>query len=833
MSLNYLDFAILIAYVLMVVSVGVVAAWLQKRKSAGSAAAAEEGAYFLAARTLPWPIIGLSLFSTNISTVHIVALCQEGFRSGLAYANFELGAVFTLVILAVFFVPFYLRARVTTLPDFLEKRYSRSCRDFLAFLSILTAIFIHIGVSLYAGGVVINAMMGIPGDLAHLMPTMIAIAVATGIYVVIGGLLSVTLTDAIQTTTLLLGSAIVTFFAFRKLGGWGELEGAVGPHMLSVLRPTGDFSGMPWHAALIGYPVIGIWYWCTEQTIVQRVLGAKDEDNGKAGALFAGFLKLLPMFLFVLPGLLCLALVYTGKIPPLADSKNAFAHMVMNLLPPGMRGLIVAALLAALMGTIAGALNSIATLFAYDLYKRFRPDTSEKKLVHIGRAATITGVVFAILWSPVIGKFDTIYNAIATMICYVAPPLSVTLTDAIQTTTLLLGSAIVTFFAFRKLGGWGELEGAVGPHMLSVLRPTGDFSGMPWHAALIGYPVIGIWYWCTEQTIVQRVLGAKDEDNGKAGALFAGFLKLLPMFLFVLPGLLCLALVYTGKIPPLADSKNAFAHMVMNLLPPGMRGLIVAALLAALMGTIAGALNSIATLFAYDLYKRFRPDTSEKKLVHIGRAATITGVVFAILWSPVIGKFDTIYNAIATMICYVAPPITAVFMVGIFWKRATAKAAIITLWGGFALGMIVFALDFYKEYTHWNMLFMHASGLLCLICLVLMVVVSLLTPDTNTEENRKLVWDSPLTPLRIPGAKGLLNYKLLSIVVMLAASTIYYIFRSPSPERLAEWKAAHPGSAARIEEHIRNPKQEAAEMAAASAEYEKQMQKKKGEQEHE
>jgi SSS family solute:Na+ symporter len=350
---------------------------------------------------------------------------------------------------------------------------------------------------------------------------------------------------------------------------------------------------------------------------------------------------------------------------------------------------------------------------------------------------------------------------------------------------------------------------------------------------LLGYPVIGIWYWCTEQTIVQRVLGAKDENHGKAGALFAGFLKLLPMFLFVLPGLLCLALVYTGKLPPLADSKNAFSHMVMNLLPSGMRGLIVAALLAALMGTIAGALNSIATLFSYDLYKRFRPETSEKKLVHIGRIATITGVIFAILWSPVIGHFESIYNAIASMICYVAPPITAVFMVGIFWKRATAKAAIITLWGGFALGMIVFALDFYKEYTHWNMLFMHASGLLCLICLVLMVVVSLLTPDTNTDENRKLVWDSPMTPLRIPGVKGLMNYKFLSIVVLLAASSIYYAFRSPSPEKIAQWESANPESAARIAEHIANPQKEAEEMKAAAEEYEKQLQAKQQENSHE
>jgi solute:Na+ symporter, SSS family len=568
--LNVLDFGILIGYVLMVISVGCGAAWYQKRKAARLGKAQDDGAYFLAARTLAWPIIGLSLFSTNISTVHIVALCEEGFRSGLAYANFELAAVFTLVILAVFFVPFYLRAHVTTLPDFLEKRFNRNCRDFLAFISIISAIFIHIGVSLYAGAVVINAMLGFGTEVAQLMPTMIAIAVATGLYVVVGGLLAVTLTDAIQTTTLLIGSAIVTYFAFTKLGGWGALH-------------------------------------------------------------------------------------------------------------------------------------------------------------------------------------DT-----------------------------------------------------VGPHMLSVLRPTGDFSGMPWHAVVLGYPVIGIWYWCTDQTIVQRVLGAKNEDHGKAGALFACFLKLLPMFLFVLPGLLCLALVHKGLLPELADSKEAFAHMVMNLLPAGMKGLIVAALLAALMGTIAGALNSIATLFAFDLYKRFKPDTSDKKLVHIGRAATVTGVILAIIWSPIIGRFDSIYGAIASMICYIAPPITAVFMVGIFWKRATAKAGAITLWSGFAMGMIVFALDLYKEQTGWSMLFMHAAGMLCGISIVVMIVTSLLDKDTNTEENLKLVWDSPMTPLRIKGAPGLLNYKFLSIVALLAASALYFVFRAPSEERMDAWRAAQPEAALQIEQHI-NP----------------------------
>lgn len=565
--LNILDFGILISYVLIVIAVGCGSAWFQKRKAAQRGKMQDEGAYFLAARTLAWPIIGLSLFSTNISTVHIVALCEEGYRSGLAFANFELAAVFTLVILAVFFVPFYLRAHITTLPDFLEKRFNRNCRDFLAFISIISAIFIHIGASLYAGAVIINAMLGFGTEIAQLMPTMITIAAATGLYVVVGGLLAVTLTDAIQTTTLLIGSSIVTYFALTKLGGWNAL---------------------------------------------------------------------------------------------------------------------------------------------YD---------------------------------------------------------------------------------------------SVGPQMLSVIRPSGDFSGMPWHAVVVGYPVIGIWYWCTDQTIVQRVLGAKNEDHGKAGALFAGFLKLLPMFLFVLPGLLCLALVNNGLLPELVDTKEAFAHMVMNLLPSGMKGLIVAALLAALMGTIAGALNSIATLFAFDLYKRFKPDSSDKKLVHIGRAATIVGVIVAIIWSPIIGKFDSIYGAIASMICYIAPPITAVFMVGIFWKRATAKAAAITLWSGFVLGMIVFALDLFKVHTGWSMLFMHSAGMLCGICILLIIIISLLDKDTNTEENLKLVWDSPMTPLRIPGTKGLLNYKLLSLTVMMTTSAIYFIFRSPSQEKVESWKATNPENAAKIEAH--------------------------------
>jgi len=396
--------------------------------------------------------------------------------------------------------------------------------------------------------------------------------------------------------------------------------------------------------------------------------------------------------------------------------------------------------------------------------------------------------------------------------------LSVTLTDSIQTTTLLVGSAIVTWFAYTKLGGWSELKNAVGPNMTSLVRSSDDFSKLPWYAVLVGYPVIGIWYWCTDQTIVQRVLGAKNEDHGKAGALFAGFLKLLPMFIFVLPGLLCLALVVSGKMPAPPNTKNVYAHLVMYLMPPGFRGMIVAALLAALMGTIAGALNSISTLFAYDLYRRFKPDTSEKKLVHVGRIATVVGIVVAVAWSPLIGQFSSIYVAIGSMISYIAPPITATFVVGILWKRATARAGLITLWSGFSMGLVVFFLDFFKKYTGWQWGFMQVSGILCLICIAMMIAISLMTENTNTEENLKLVWDNPLTPFKIPGARGILNYKFLSVLVLTAACALYYFFRMPSKAELTNWKMMNPASAEQIEKHMLKPITDGKEDAAEDKE---------------
>jgi len=421
------DILIIGLYVICIVGLGV---WIGLRKRQRTTG---EG-YFLAGGSLTWPLIGLALFSTNISTIHLISLAQEGYINGLAYGNFEWMAVFTLVALSLFFAPFYIRSRVLTLPDFLEKRYSRSSRDWLAVLSIVSAIFIHIGFSLYTGAIVLEGIFGIENriiqfigiDVEIRFVIIAVIAGITGLYTIIGGLLAVVLTESIQTIILLIGSICIVIIGLQFAGGWKGVTEMVEPVKMTVLRRADDPSGLPWYSVLLGYPVIGLWYWCADQTIVQRVLGAKSEFHARIGPLFAGFLKILPVFLFVFPGIICLALIRKGIIPELinADGSDTYSHLITHLLPVGIKGIVAAALLAALMGTVSGALNSMATLFSYDLYKRFRPEISSQKLVRIGKIATFVGMILAILWSPLLAHFKSIFQGIIALISYIAPPIT-------------------------------------------------------------------------------------------------------------------------------------------------------------------------------------------------------------------------------------------------------------------------------------------------------------------------------------------------------------------------------------------------------------------------
>ncbi len=410
------DVVVVAVYLVGIVGLGIWA-WVRRRRRAAAGPASSE--YFLAGGSLRWPVIGLALFSANISTIHLVSLAQEGYINGLAYGNFEWMAAFLLIVLALFFAPFYIRSRVATLPDFLEKRYSRACRDWLAGLSIVSAVFIHIGFSLYTGAVVLNGLFGIDINVSIL-----ATALLTGLYTIVGGLLAVVMTESVQTIILILGSACVLVIGLAKAGGWAALAASVEPVKLTILRTAAETPTLPWYAVFLGYPVIGLWYWCADQTIVQRVLGARDERNARLGPLFTGFIKILPVFLFVLPGLVAYALVAQGKLPAPRTSADVYSLLVNNLLPVGLKGIVAAALLAALMSTVSGALNSISTLFTLDLYKRWRPQASERRLTLVGRLVTFVGMAVAILWSPFVSHFQSLFQGITAVICYIAPPIT-------------------------------------------------------------------------------------------------------------------------------------------------------------------------------------------------------------------------------------------------------------------------------------------------------------------------------------------------------------------------------------------------------------------------
>lgn len=547
--ISTIDIVIAIGYVLLIVSTGL---WsgTRKKKEAGASA----GEYFLAGKSLRWPMIGLALFATNISCLHLVSLAQSGFDTGLLNGNFEWMAAFTLVLLAVLFIPFYIRSNVTTLPDFLERRYNSACRDWLAFVSIITAIIIHIAFSFLAGGIVLETLFGI-----NMYVSIILIAVLTGLYTIIGGLKAVVITESMQSIVLIAGAIIITIFAWNRVGGWEPMKAVLERNnaldKLSMLRPAGDASGMSWMAVFLGYPVLGIWYWCADQTIVQRALGAKDENHAKAGALFCGFIKILPVFIFVLPG-----------------------------------------------------------LFAYVLYHT--------------------------------GAMD-----------------------------------------------------------LSSLQQTGDGASL--------------------------------------------------------------------------NTKGIYTLMITQLLPKGLVGILVAALLSGLMSQIAGALNSIATLSSYDLYKRIKPHTPDQKLVAVGRWSAGLALLLSIGLLPLLNQYQSLFEGINDVIAHIAPPITCVFLVGVFWKKASPKSAQLTLWLGSLLGAAVFAVNKLagSKTVIGQIPFMMMAFYLFCTCVLMQVVFSYVYPGQPSRQSERLYWKTPWEPLQVKGWSGIGNYKTLSALLILIMAVLYWFFR--------------------------------------------------------
>ena len=387
--------------------------------------------YFLAGKNQGWLVIGASLFASNIGSEIILGVSGAGARGDMPTANFEILAALVLILFGWVFVPFYLRSGVYTMPEFLEKRYSRACRNYLSVVSILAYIVTKISLIIFAGALVFE-VLGIP-----FWTGAIITVIATGFYTVLGGLRAVIYTDMVQAFILLLGTAAVTFFGLYQLGGWNEMidtltlasqtEGNPSTNQFfNLWRPMED-TNYPWTGMLFGAPILGVWYWCTDQYIVQRALSAKDETNARKGALFAGYLKLLPVFIFFIPGVIAYALMQKGMINfSLEDADQALPTLITEFLPMGLKGLAIAGLLAALMSSLSSAFNSSSTLLTIDFYQKFRPNASEKDLVRFGRVATVILVILSLGWIPFMEALMSggIFHYLQSVQAYISPPIA-------------------------------------------------------------------------------------------------------------------------------------------------------------------------------------------------------------------------------------------------------------------------------------------------------------------------------------------------------------------------------------------------------------------------
>jgi SSS family solute:Na+ symporter len=454
-NLSSFDIFIVLAYFGVVFYV---ARWATlRRKHSNSEAASAD--YFLSGKSEGWIVIGSALFASNIGSEIILGLAGSGARADMPNAQFEILASLVLIILGWVFVPFYLKTGVYTMPQFLEMRYSPAARTYLSVVSILAYVLTKISLIIFSGALIFD-MFGIP-----FWTGAIIIVLSTGLYTVLGGLTAVIYTDLLQTVILLAGTIAVTFFGLHQLGGWNEMTHTIAEanaesgspsvsHFFNLWRPVSD-TNYPWTGMLFGAPILGVWYWCTDQFIVQKVLSAKDISQARKGTLFAGFLKLLPVFIFLMPGIIAFALAKKGLLSfSLDNADQAMPAMITALLPVGIKGLAIAALLAALMSSLSSAFNSSSTLFTIDFYKRFKPQTSEKQLVLVGQVATIVLVIVSLSWIPFMrtlmggGMFHYLQNIQA----YISPPIACVFLLGLFIKRINARGAIVSLWAGFVIG---------------------------------------------------------------------------------------------------------------------------------------------------------------------------------------------------------------------------------------------------------------------------------------------------------------------------------------------------------------------------------------------
>jgi SSS family solute:Na+ symporter len=367
--------------------------------------------YFLAGRQLRWPFIGASLFAANISSEHFVGLAGSGYSDGLAVGGFEWMAVYCLMPLIFLFLPFYIRNKIFTVPEFLERRFSSSVRLIFSGFMILLAVLTKLSISFWASSLVFSEMLG-----WNRISVIWGVGLITALYTMKGGLRMVVYTDAIQTVILIVAALILTLIGLQHVGGWHRLQSQLPPGMFQMIKPATD-PNYPWPGMLVGVFLLGSFYWSMDQVLVQRAFSAKNLNEGRLGAIFCGFLKLSTPFLLVLPGLIARVLY-----PNLGRPDEAYPTLLANMMPAGLLGLTVAGIIAALMGHISATYNSVATLFTRDFYLRWRPQATQQHQIAVGRIALLITFILSALWAPMIGGFGNLFIYLQTVQAYLLMP---------------------------------------------------------------------------------------------------------------------------------------------------------------------------------------------------------------------------------------------------------------------------------------------------------------------------------------------------------------------------------------------------------------------------
>jgi len=422
MELHFIDI-----FILVVFFVGIIWYALKNGKSSDSTS------YFLAGRNMSWPVVGLSLFAASVSSSTLMGHSGEGFISGIAVFNYNWISVLVMVFFALFFLPFYIKSGIFTMPEFLEKRFDRRSRTYFSFITIFGNVFLDAAATLYTGALIIKMIF----PEAELFWIIVIMAAVAGSYTIIGGLSSAIRADVVQSIILIAGSTVLYFFAIHEIGGWDEFTSRFSEGVwLKLTRPMDDPT-VPWPGMFLGIPILGFYFWANNQVMVQRVLSAKSIDHGRKGVLLVGFLYLFTLFIFIMPGLIGRGLNLFGvenlphelingstlKSAYGINTDQVYPRLIVRLLPVGFIGLILATMISALTSTLSATLSSASTLFTMDFYQRFNPGASSKKLVRVGQITSLVVLIIAILWAPFIQKFDSLVAYYQEIVSYLAPPI--------------------------------------------------------------------------------------------------------------------------------------------------------------------------------------------------------------------------------------------------------------------------------------------------------------------------------------------------------------------------------------------------------------------------